>query len=201
MAQADSQSMTHSAFLRSPETAPAGDKLTLPPPVPVSGATGSGSNPSDPILAAIEAHRHALDQRNQTIEAICAAEDRYKSEERDAWHRYEEASIALLTTKPTTMAGVIAMMNYVAQPECSGPGICETILDGARLSSNREAAAAAERFPALSAEVLQEIAVSVAKFDNTRVAATLPRRAAKRASAERIEATIQASLSVDHDTT
>ena len=72
------------------------------------------------------------------IEAICAAEDRQKAEERDAWHRYEEASIALLTTKPTTMAGVIAIMNYVALPECSGPGVCETILDGARLSSNRE---------------------------------------------------------------
>jgi hypothetical protein len=48
-------------------------------------------------------------------------------------------------------------MNYLASPECSGPGACETILDGARLSSNRETAAAAERFPALTAEVLREI--------------------------------------------
>src|SRR5262245_36049178 len=46
---------------------------------------------------------------------------------------------------------------FVALPECSGPGVCETILDGARLSSNREAAAAAEHFPALSAEALREI--------------------------------------------
>jgi hypothetical protein len=74
-----------------------------------------------------------------------------------AWHRYENAVIALLTTKPTTMAGVIALMNYIASPESSEPGVCETILDGARLSSNREASAAAQRFPVLSAEVLQEI--------------------------------------------
>jgi hypothetical protein len=58
---------------------------------------------SDPIFAAIEAHKRKLDRRNQTIEAICAAEDRHKAEERDAWHRYAEASIALLTTKPTTI--------------------------------------------------------------------------------------------------
>jgi hypothetical protein len=65
--------------------------------------------------------------------------------------------IALLTTKPTTIAGLIAAMSYVALPECSGPAACETILDGARLSSNQEAAAAAELFPALNAEALREI--------------------------------------------
>jgi hypothetical protein len=70
---------------------------------------------------------------------VCAAEDRHKAEERDAWHCYEEASIALLTAKPTTMAGVIALVNYLALPESPGPGVCETILDGARLSSNRKA--------------------------------------------------------------
>jgi hypothetical protein len=117
----------------------------------------SGPEASDPIFAAIEAHKFELDRRNETIEAICAAEDRHKAQERDAWHRYEKASTALLTTKPKTMAGIIALMNYVSLPECSGPGACETILDGARLSSNREAAAAAERFPAVSAEVLREI--------------------------------------------
>jgi hypothetical protein len=110
-------------------------------PAPAS-AFVSGLEASDPIFAAIDAHQRELDRRNQTIEAICAAEDRHKAEERDAWRHYEEASIALLSTKPTTMAGVIALMNYVALPECSGPGVCETILDGARLSSRREAAAA-----------------------------------------------------------
>ena len=117
----------------------------------------SGPEASDPTFTAIDTHKRELDRRNQTIEAICAAEDRHKAEERDAWHRYEQASIALLSTKPTTMAGVIALMSYVALPECSGPGVGETILDGARLSSNREAAASAERFPASSAQVLREI--------------------------------------------
>jgi hypothetical protein len=91
------------------------------------------------------------------MEAICAAEERHKIEEREAWHSYENTAIALLTTKPTTMAGVIAVMSYIGLPECSGPGVCETILDGARLSSNREAASAAERFPSLSAAALREI--------------------------------------------
>jgi hypothetical protein len=158
MAQADSQSKTDRAFLRSPEAPFTAEAVTVPGAVPAPARTVvSGPEASDPIFTAIDAHERELDRRNQTIEAICAAEDRHKAEERDAWHRYEEASIALLTTKPATMAGVIALMNYVGLPECSGPGVCETILDGARLSSNREAAAAAERFTALSAEVLQEI--------------------------------------------
>jgi hypothetical protein len=159
MAQADSQSRTPlNFFLGSRETSVAADAVMLPGAVPAPAAeVASGPEASDPIFAAIEVHRRELARRNQTIEAICAAEDRHKAEERDAWNGYEKASIALLTTKPTTMDGVIALMNYVGLPECSGPGTCETILDGARLSSNREAAAAAERFPVLSAEVLQEI--------------------------------------------
>jgi hypothetical protein len=55
------------------------------------------------------------------------------------------------------MAGIIALMAYVGSPECSGPRKSESILDGARLSSNETAAEAAERFPMLSAEVLSEI--------------------------------------------
>jgi hypothetical protein len=150
MAQADSQSTTHRALSRSPETHLGAVPITKLVPTADPG-------PPDPIFASIEDHKRELDRRNQTIEAICASEDRHKAEERETWHRYEEASIALLTTRPTTMAGVIALLNYVALPECSGPEACETILDGARLSSNREAAAAAERFPASSAQVLQEI--------------------------------------------
>ena len=157
MAQADSQSITRRALVRSPETPLATDAVVLPT-VTVPAAEGaSAPEASDPIFAAIEAHRRELDRRNQTIEAICAAEDRHKAEERETWHRYEAASIALLTTKPTTMAGVIALLNYVALPECSGPGKSESILDGARLSSNQAAAAAAERFPGTNAEVLREI--------------------------------------------
>jgi hypothetical protein len=108
MAQADSQFTTRRAFVPSPET-----RLeTL-----VSAAQAvSGPEVSDPIFAAIEDHKRELERRNQTIEALCAAEDRHKAEEQETWHRYEGASIALLTTKPTTMAGVIALLNYVASP-------------------------------------------------------------------------------------
>ena len=145
MAQADSNSTTRRTFVRSPKIVP-----------DVAPAT-SPTETSDPIFAAIEAHKRALGQRNEIIEEICAAEERLKVEEQDAWHSYENAAVALLTTRPATLAGVIAVMSYVALPECAGPGVCETILDGARLSSNREAAAAAEQFPALSAEALREI--------------------------------------------
>jgi hypothetical protein len=153
MAQADSDSTTPRPFLRSQRSFFAGDATTAPAAAPATSRTEA----SDPIFAAIEAHRRALGRRNEIIEEICAAEERHKLEEREAWHSYENAAIALLTTKPTTMAGVIAVMSYIALAECAGPGACETILDGARLSSNREAAAAAEQFPALSAEVLREI--------------------------------------------
>jgi hypothetical protein len=154
MAQADSNSTTRRAVLRSQTSALAADTTIVPATAPVTSRTEA----SDPIFVAIEAHRPALGRRNEIIESICAAEERHKVEEREAWHSYEGAAIALLTTKPTTMAGVIAVMNYVALPECAGPGACDTILDGARLSSNREAATAAEQFPALSAEALREIA-------------------------------------------
>jgi hypothetical protein len=153
MAQANSQSTTHTA-----ETHLAGDGLASLAAVPAPPAVAvSDAEAADPTFNAIGAHKRDLERRNQTIEAICAAEERHKAEERDAWHRYEQASIALLSTKPTSIAGLIALMNYVALPESSGPGVCETILDGARLSSNQEAAAAAEHFPALSAEALREI--------------------------------------------
>jgi hypothetical protein len=152
MAQADSDSTTRRAFVRSQSTFVLADDTTQ-----IGEPAVSGTATSDPIFLAIEVHRRALGRRNEIIEAICAAEERYKAEEREAWHSYESAVIALLTTKPTTMAGVIAAMSYVALPESSGPGACETILDGARLSSNQEAAAAAEHFPALSAEALREI--------------------------------------------
>ena len=145
MAQADSNSTIRHTFLRSPSM------------VPDTAPETSRTEALDPIFAAIEAHRRALGRRNEIIEAMCAAEERQKAEECEAWHSYEDAAIALLTTRPTTMAGVIAVMSYVALPECAGPGACETILDGARLSSNREAAAAAEQFPSLSAEALREI--------------------------------------------
>ncbi len=96
MAQADSNSTTHRTFVRSPSIVPDAAPETLRTEV------------SDPIFAAIEAHQRALGRRNEVIEAICAAEERHKIEEREAWHSYEGAAIALLTTRPTTMAGVIA---------------------------------------------------------------------------------------------
>src|SRR5690242_14489101 len=146
MAKTQSDLTAHGAIARNVAGEAAITMLALPT---------SANDTSDPMFIAIEAHKCALDRRNRIIEEICTAEERLKSEECEAWHCYEKAVVALLTTKPTTMAGVIAAMSYVALPESPGPGVCETILDGARLSSNQEAAAAAEHFPALSAEALR----------------------------------------------
>src|SRR6516164_7530208 len=112
MAQADSQFTPRRAFLGGPETQLTTKAVTSANAVRMPDVTVSAPEVADPIFTAIDAHKRELDRRNQTIEAICAAEDRHKAEERDAWHRYEEASIALLTTKPTTLAGIIALMNY-----------------------------------------------------------------------------------------
>jgi hypothetical protein len=150
MAQADSHSTTPTAVSRLLE-------MHLTPQPAAELVPTVGHENADPVFGAIEDHKRELNRRNQTIEAICAAEERCKEEERETWRRYEEASVTLLSATPTTMAGVIAVLSYVGTPECSGPGACETILDGARLSSNREAAAAAERFPASSAQVLRKI--------------------------------------------
>jgi hypothetical protein len=58
MAQADSQSTTHRAFLGSPETQPAANAVISPSAVPVPDAVAvSDPEASDPIFAAIDAHR------------------------------------------------------------------------------------------------------------------------------------------------
>jgi hypothetical protein len=74
--------------------------------IPISAPAISTNDTSDPTFIAIEAHKRALDRRNRIIEEICTAEERLKSEERQAWHTYEKAVVALLTTKPTTMAAL-----------------------------------------------------------------------------------------------
>jgi hypothetical protein len=152
MAQADSNSTTRHTFVRSQD-----ETFASSAGIPIAAPAISGTEASDPIFVAIEAHRRALGRRNDIIEETCAVDERHKIQEREAWHSYEKAVIALLTTKPTTMAGVIAVISYAALPECAGPEASETISDGARLSSNRHAAAAAEHFPGRSSEALREI--------------------------------------------
>ncbi len=88
MAQADSNSTTRRTFVRSPRVAPDSTPDT------------ARTEASDPIFAAIEGHRSALGRRNNIIEEICTAEESLKAQEREAWHSYEKAVVALLTTKP-----------------------------------------------------------------------------------------------------
>src|ERR1700733_9982626 len=96
MAQADSDSTTGRAFLRSQTL------FLTAGAIPIAAPSISGTEASDPIFVAIEAHRRALGRRNDIIEEICTAEERLKEEEREAWQSYERAVVALLTTKPTT---------------------------------------------------------------------------------------------------
>lgn len=95
-------------------------------PVPVEAAARSGSPiPSralpapepDPIFAAIEARREV----NQSIINVIDAYDEPTPEddaELDRLHDIErEAFIALVSTKPTTRAGAVALLRYMAEYE------------------------------------------------------------------------------------
>jgi hypothetical protein len=83
MAQANSDSTT-----RRPVVGSHGTFLATDARVPIA-APGPGTEASDPIFAAIDAHSRALRRRNEIIEAICAAEESHKIEEREAWQTYE----------------------------------------------------------------------------------------------------------------
>ena len=78
-------------------------------PVAVQSATGR-----DPILAAIEAHKHAWDELEQALTEA----DRAGVEDPDVDHlhtRIDDAADGLVDVLPTSMAGVVALLSYAAE--------------------------------------------------------------------------------------
>src|SRR5450631_3219420 len=80
---------------------------------------------ADPIHAVIEAHRKAAREHHEAIDIHCAFEEcgmqgeklaKYKrltAETDAAYDRMEVVSLDLINTKPTTLAGILALCRYM----------------------------------------------------------------------------------------
>jgi hypothetical protein len=108
----------------------------LAAPASIAAATGSPNEPVeiDPIFEVIEAHRRALAQEARCCRAADVLRDEYMPSGAEA--ALDEAQtleygalVDLLNVEPTTLAGVAAVLRYVA--ELSPDGILERdITDG-----------------------------------------------------------------------
>jgi hypothetical protein len=113
----------------------------------------------DPIYALIEAHREAILAFGPAIERS----EQMECDERDAFcsaasQREIDALVALLTTPPTTLAGVVAVLVHLGQPEWFKENPHEdereTILSGAVESTACEEARV---FPLLLAATVRSL--------------------------------------------
>jgi hypothetical protein len=93
----------------------------------------------DPILAAIEAHRAAMATLISGLAVQTALEkelprNRRRGDETDprwiacerdinwAWSAVDDAELALLNIRPTTRAGIVALLRYVVEHDTDGEG-------------------------------------------------------------------------------
>ena len=88
-------------------------------------AAGIGSIAPDPIYAAIERHKAAgaiwdaaVDVRAAFPEATLTVEQRRQRDllddaQDEAWEPCEQAGIDLISTEPTTLAGIVAAIRYI----------------------------------------------------------------------------------------
>ena len=110
--------------------------------VTVAASAGSSvlayQNGPDPILAAIEAHRAAMAGVMSGLDVQTALEKellpkarrdetdpRWIACERDieqAWDAVNDAELALLNIRPTTRAGIVALLRYVIEHDTDGEG-------------------------------------------------------------------------------
>jgi hypothetical protein len=80
--------------------------------------------PNDPIFLMIEAHR----VERAALDAALANEPPYRTPEHDVWERNSraaldaenDATVALLTTAPTTLAGAVALLRYIEETNTDG---------------------------------------------------------------------------------
>jgi hypothetical protein len=102
---------------------------------------------SDPIFAAIDAHRATVAARNLSIDVHCELEGELPKDKRQsnidaweekivatddprwidsersvnrAWDAEEDAAVAILHVRPTTLAGVIALLEYANEADTDG---------------------------------------------------------------------------------
>jgi hypothetical protein len=115
--------------------------------LPAAAALSFPSAEADPIFAAIEAHRAA----QTALRAECKADP-----EADDWPSMDterDTHIAVLTTVPTTAAGIAAVLEYVGSPSSN-----EGCLLADAINSNDELGEAGENF-------LDQIAAAVRGLD------------------------------------
>ncbi len=97
------------------QTLAAGSALTLVPQL-----AKADTKDSDPIFAAIEAHKRAAIETHRKGMPYWSSMDGTPEHEAaeaeyfDAEEAEDEAAVQLLDVRPTTMAGVIALLRYVA---------------------------------------------------------------------------------------
>ena len=108
----------------------------------------------DPVFAAIERHRQAVQAWFAALEAD-AANGRYnpltEAIADAALNAERDACLSVLSTVPTTLAGAIAALDYAASPAPVGDG--RTILS----DWDGEPSELVKRFPAMIAAALRQI--------------------------------------------
>lgn len=106
----------------------------------------------------IEAHAEMTRQEEANTRPPTPAELEF-----NAWEaKYERARVELLTTKPTTLAGVAALLQDLAAPdtqEDAAPDYADTLLLDAMSSDNDEVEAAAREVLRLLAEAISSMDV------------------------------------------
>ena len=108
-------------------------------------STNQSRQPSDPIFAMIAEHRRILKAYDKTVRDPRGDID-------PVFELYQDASERLFRTVPTTVAGVLAMLDYIVDSRgavvehwvCGGIGFPRVALSSIRRGP-REATAAAER--------------------------------------------------------
>ena len=123
---------------------------------------------ADPIFAVIAEHKEAAEAYNQAIAVEVAVDlrddpDLLTTSEatREAGERAHARLLEVLTVKPTTLPGVVALLVHVGQPELIEESHCEdrdTFLSAAGSGYMGETKAAAMEFPRHIANVLARIA-------------------------------------------
>jgi len=93
--------------------------------IPAADARAEPGNAADPIYAAIERHKQAAAVYDAATDVRARFNDINMNDEQrkqlavledaadEAWDPREEAAIDLLNTKPTTLAGIVALCRYV----------------------------------------------------------------------------------------
>jgi hypothetical protein len=123
----------------------------------------------DPIFAVIAEHRTAVEAFTQAVLVSGAmiaygpnkdaGYDVADAATKEASHRTEDALWNVLTTQPTTLAGIVALLAHVSLPEFLGGELefdYETILSTCT-DAGDEMKRAAQDFPARLAETMRNI--------------------------------------------